>query len=173
MWWVLKRTVSISTQNICLNWWIRKKSQFYAEIFAYLHLCTVIFLCFSLKVSYSPGKKGGNYGLPLGAKLIVPDGVFAKKDSITCQVAAPTQRWKYTPALQPSEHLTSEIFMLSSTLNLLKKAIVVQVSYLSYTYSIRTIGWKRRQHFSIAVCHLTKMYNCANALNRQRQRAIH
>lgn len=82
-----------------------------------------------LKVSYSPGKKGGNYGLPLGAKLIVPDGVFTKKDSITCQVAPPTQRWKYTPVLPPNEHLTSEIFLLSSSLSLLKKAIVIQIPY--------------------------------------------
>ena len=78
-------------------------------------------------MSYSPGKKGGNYGLPLGAKLIVPDGVFNKKDSITCQVAAPTQRWKYTPVLPSNEHLTSEIFLFSSTLQLLKKAVVIQV----------------------------------------------
>lgn len=82
-----------------------------------------------LKVSYSPGKKGGNYGLPLGAKLIVPDGVFNKKDSITCQVAPPTQRWKYTPVLPPNEHLTSEIFLFSSTLHLLKKAIVIQIPF--------------------------------------------
>ncbi|KAL3885766.1 hypothetical protein ACJMK2_025807 [Sinanodonta woodiana] len=82
-----------------------------------------------LKVSYTPGKKGGNFGLPLGAKMIVPDGVFSKKDSITCQVAAPTQRWRYTPVLPSSEHLTSEIFIFSSTLHPLKKSIMIQLPY--------------------------------------------
>lgn len=82
-----------------------------------------------LKVNYSPGKKGGNFGLPLGAKLIVPDGIFGKKDNISCEVAAPTQRWKYTPVLPGHEHLTSEIFLFSSTLSVLKKAVVIQIPY--------------------------------------------
>ncbi|XP_053408995.1 uncharacterized protein LOC123561650 isoform X2 [Mercenaria mercenaria] len=82
-----------------------------------------------LKVSYSPGKKGGNFGLPLGAKLIVPDGIFNKKDNITCEVAPPTQRWKYTPVLPLHEHLTSEIFLFSSSVSILKKAVVIQIPY--------------------------------------------
>lgn len=32
-----------------------------------------------LKVTYSPGKKGGNFGLPNGGKLILPEGLFGKK----------------------------------------------------------------------------------------------
>ncbi|XP_052806992.1 uncharacterized protein LOC128236154 isoform X3 [Mya arenaria] len=82
-----------------------------------------------LKVSYTPGKKGGNFGLPLGAKLMVPDGVFGKKDSITCEVAPPTQRWKYTPVLPVHEHLTSEIFQFTSSLAILKKAVVIQIPF--------------------------------------------
>jgi hypothetical protein len=84
---------------------------------------------FSLKVSYSPGKKGGNFGLPLGAKLIVPESIFNKKDNITCEVAPPTQRWKYTPVLPVHEHLTSEIFLFSSSVSILKKAVVIQIPY--------------------------------------------
>ena len=84
---------------------------------------------FSLKVSYTPGKKGGNFGLPLGAKLTVPDGIFNKKDSITCEVAPPSQRWKYTPVLPVHEHLTSEIFLFSSTVSILKKTVVIQIPY--------------------------------------------
>ena len=30
----LNETVLLSTQNTCLNWWVRKKLQFYAKIFA-------------------------------------------------------------------------------------------------------------------------------------------
>ncbi|KAL4229246.1 hypothetical protein ACF0H5_012286 [Mactra antiquata] len=82
-----------------------------------------------LKVSYTPGKKGGNFGLPLGAKLVVPDGIFNKKDSITCEVAPPTQRWKYAPVLPIHEHLTSEIFQFTSTVNILKKSVVIQIPY--------------------------------------------
>ncbi|XP_052273426.1 uncharacterized protein LOC127873585 isoform X2 [Dreissena polymorpha] len=82
-----------------------------------------------LKVSYTPGKKGGNFGLPLGAKLMVPDGVFNKKDSITCEVAPPAQRWKFTPVLPVYEHLTSEIFQFSSTVAILKKAVVIQIPF--------------------------------------------
>ena len=93
----------------------------------------LIFSNFSLKVSYTPGKKGGNFGLPLGAKLIVPDNIiqFTKKStfSITCEVAAPTQRWKYTPVLPGNEHMTSEIFMFSSNQSVLKKALVIQIPY--------------------------------------------
>ncbi|KAL5020102.1 hypothetical protein ScPMuIL_002994 [Solemya velum] len=82
-----------------------------------------------LKISYTPGKKGGNFGLPLGAKLTVPDGVFGKKDSITCQVAPPTSRWRYSPVLPFYEHMTSEIFCLTTSLNVLKKSLVVQIPY--------------------------------------------
>lgn len=82
-----------------------------------------------LKVSYSPGKKGGNFGLPLGAKLTVPEGLFGKKDSISCQVAPPSQRWRHSPVLPYYEHLTSEIFILNSTVHPLKKSVIVRIPY--------------------------------------------
>ncbi|XP_033758969.1 uncharacterized protein LOC117341221 isoform X2 [Pecten maximus] len=82
-----------------------------------------------LKVTYTPGKKGGSYGLPVGAKLVVPEGLFGKKDSITCQVAPPAQRWRHCPVLTPYEHMTSEIFVLTSTVQTLKKNIIVQIPF--------------------------------------------
>ncbi|XP_060067981.1 uncharacterized protein LOC132548173 [Ylistrum balloti] len=82
-----------------------------------------------LKVTYTPGKKGGSYGLPVGAKLVVPEGLFGKKDSITCQVAPPAQRWRHCPVLTTYEHMTSEIFVLTSTLQTLKKNIIVQIPF--------------------------------------------
>lgn len=82
-----------------------------------------------MKVSYSPGKKGGNFGLPLGAKLTVPEGLFGKKDSISCQVAPPSQRWRHSPVLPYYEHLTSEIFILNSTVHPLKKSVIVRIPY--------------------------------------------
>ncbi|XP_069115916.1 uncharacterized protein [Argopecten irradians] len=82
-----------------------------------------------LKVTYTPGKKGGSYGLPVGAKLVVPEGLFGKKDSITCQVAPPAQRWRHCPVLTSYEHMTSEIFVLTSTVQTLKKNIIVQIPF--------------------------------------------
>ncbi|XP_062610303.1 uncharacterized protein LOC134272084 isoform X2 [Saccostrea cucullata] len=82
-----------------------------------------------LKVTYSPGKKGGNFGLPLGGKLILPDGLFGKKDTISCQVASPSLRWKYYPTLPSYEHITSEIYTLQSTMHPLKKTVIVQIPY--------------------------------------------
>lgn len=82
-----------------------------------------------LKVSYTPGKKGGNFGLPLGAKLTVPEGLFGKKDSISCQVAPPSQRWRHSPVLPYYEHLTSEIFILNSSVHPLKKNVIVRIPY--------------------------------------------
>ena len=35
----LNETVLLSTQNICLELWVRKYLQFYADIFVYLNLC--------------------------------------------------------------------------------------------------------------------------------------
>lgn len=88
----------------------------------------------SLKVTYSPGKKGGNFGLPNGGKLILPEGLFGKKDTITCQVASPSQRWKYYPTLPSYEHITSEIYTLQSTMHPLKKSVIIQIPY----YQIET-----------------------------------
>ncbi|KAK3107162.1 hypothetical protein FSP39_008363 [Pinctada imbricata] len=82
-----------------------------------------------LHVSYTPGKKGGNFGLPLGGKLSIPDGLFTKKQNISCQVAAPSQRWRHLPTLPSYEHMTSEIFILNSSLHPLKKNIIVQIPY--------------------------------------------
>lgn len=82
-----------------------------------------------LKVSYTPGKKGGNFGLPLGAKLTVPEGLFGKKDHISCQVAPPSQRWRHSPILPYYEHLTSEIFILNSSVHPLKKSVIVRIPY--------------------------------------------
>lgn len=87
-----------------------------------------------LKVTYSPGKKGGNFGLPNGGKLILPEGLFGKKDTITCQVASPSQRWKYYPTLPSYEHITSEIYTLQSTMHPLKKSVIIQIPY----YQIET-----------------------------------
>ena len=39
MLWVLKRTVSMGTQNTCLNRWVRKYLQFTLIKFLYLDLC--------------------------------------------------------------------------------------------------------------------------------------
>ena len=38
----LNETVLLSTNNICLNWWVRKYLQFYGEIFVYLNLWLTI-----------------------------------------------------------------------------------------------------------------------------------
>ncbi|XP_067667863.1 uncharacterized protein [Haliotis asinina] len=83
----------------------------------------------NLKTTYGPGKKGGNFALPLGAKISIPDGVFSKKDSITCQVAPPSGRWRHLPELPHSEHMASEIFILSSSVHPLKKSVIVQLPY--------------------------------------------
>ncbi|XP_076458017.1 uncharacterized protein LOC143291763 isoform X2 [Babylonia areolata] len=68
----------------------------------------------NVKETYSPGRSGGTYDLPLGGRLVVPDGICSKKDTITCTVVPPNLRWRYTPSF-PGEHLTSEIFVISGT----------------------------------------------------------
>ncbi|ESO88504.1 hypothetical protein LOTGIDRAFT_234556 [Lottia gigantea] len=83
----------------------------------------------NLKASYQPGKKGGNFGLPLGAKLTVPEGNFNKKESITCQVTSPSTRWRHCPQLPADEHITSEIFKLTSSVHIMKTPIIVQLPY--------------------------------------------
>ncbi|XP_050417521.1 uncharacterized protein LOC126830967 [Patella vulgata] len=83
----------------------------------------------NLKASYQPGKKGGNFGLPLGAKLTVPEGDFNKKESITCQVIPPSQRWRNSPVLSADESITSEVFKLTSSVHIMKTPIIVQLPY--------------------------------------------
>lgn len=95
-----------------------------------------------MKVTYSPGKKGGNFGLPIGAKLSVPDSLFGKKDTITCQVAPPAQRWRHCPVLPPYEHVTSEIFSLNSTAHPLKKNIIVQLPFFQIDTDYNEINVK-------------------------------
>ncbi|KAK3736491.1 hypothetical protein RRG08_045081, partial [Elysia crispata] len=84
----------------------------------------------SLKTSHTPGRKGGVFSLPLGAKIIVPEVLFGKKDTISCSVASPDSRWQTCPAHLPSyEHVNSEIFTLKSNLHNLKKSIIVQIPF--------------------------------------------
>ena len=40
----LFKTVLLSSQNICLNEWVRKKSHIYCQNFAYLNLCVYKFI---------------------------------------------------------------------------------------------------------------------------------
>lgn len=72
---------------------------------------------FSSKTVCCPGKAGGNFILPLGGKLIVPEGTCGKRDTIVCLVPPPNERWKMIPHFQ-GEHLTSEIYILTGTVNL-------------------------------------------------------
>ena len=60
MLWVLNEPVLLSTQNICLNWWIRKQTKFYAKSVCLSGLCWYTnFLLFLFQQTiyqhYSPG----------------------------------------------------------------------------------------------------------------------
>ncbi|GFO29718.1 hypothetical protein PoB_005622300 [Plakobranchus ocellatus] len=84
----------------------------------------------SLKAVHTPGRKGGVFPLPLGAKVTVPEALFGKKDTISCSVASPETRWQTCPATLPSyEHVNSEIYTFKSNLNNLKKSIMVQIPF--------------------------------------------
>ncbi|XP_041373301.1 uncharacterized protein LOC121386465 isoform X2 [Gigantopelta aegis] len=83
----------------------------------------------NLSVSYTPGKKGGSFGLPLGAKISIEEGTFLKKDHITCLVLAPSDRWRQNPQLAPDEHIASEYFHLTSSHATLKKPVIVQLPF--------------------------------------------
>ena len=73
--------------------------------FPYLHTPPTLYPL-SLKTSHTPGRKGGVFSLPLGAKIIVPEVLFGKKDTISCSVASPDSRWQTCPAHLPSyEHV--------------------------------------------------------------------
>ncbi|KAL8617845.1 hypothetical protein ACOMHN_040193 [Nucella lapillus] len=69
----------------------------------------------NLKATYHPGKEGGTFGLPLGGKVIVGEGVCGRKDWVSCTVASPADRWRHKLSF-PGEHVTSEIFTLSGTI---------------------------------------------------------
>ncbi|XP_070201455.1 uncharacterized protein [Littorina saxatilis] len=71
----------------------------------------------NLRSSCTPGKSGGTFRLPFGAKVVVPEGACTKREFITCKVAAPGQRWQHHPSF-PGEHLTSEIFTLTGNIKL-------------------------------------------------------
>ncbi|XP_076438464.1 uncharacterized protein LOC143277498 [Babylonia areolata] len=82
----------------------------------------------NLKATYRPGADGGTYGLPLGAKLVLGEGVCGKKDWITCQVVSPADRWRHNPSF-PGEHVTSEIFTLSGSVLKQRTAVLVLPYY--------------------------------------------
>ena len=63
-----------------------------------------------------PGRSGGTFNFPLGAKLKVCEGTCSKKDNFVCKAVSPSQRWRYKLAFD-REHLTSEIFILSGSAN--------------------------------------------------------
>ena len=86
-------------------------------------------MLYSLSATYTPGKKGGNFGLPLGAKISVEEGTFVKKEHITCHVLAPSERWHQNPQLSPDEHIASEYFVLTSSLSTLRKPVIVQLPF--------------------------------------------
>lgn len=94
----------------------------------------------NLKATYSPGKSGGTYGLPLGAKLFVPEGLCSKKDTITCRVAPPSQRWQHLPSF-PGEYLTSEIYTLTGTVNM-KRTVIIQLPYYQVTETMSDLNVK-------------------------------
>lgn len=83
--------------------------------------------CYS--ANFSPGKKGGTFDLDVGGKLIIPEGVMNKKDSITCGVIPPDIRYAYAPKLSIDERLHSEIFKLEIPINQLKNPILLQIAY--------------------------------------------
>lgn len=65
----------------------------------------------------------------MGGKLIIPEGVLNKKDTITCGVISPDIRYAYAPKLSIDERLHSEIFRLETSINQLKNPIFLQIAY--------------------------------------------
>ncbi|ELT97503.1 hypothetical protein CAPTEDRAFT_221462 [Capitella teleta] len=77
----------------------------------------------------SPGKKGGEFSLPFGGKLIIPSGLLGKKDVVTCCMVSPSDRHKYQPNLEADEHLLSEIFLIRTSMRCMKKPIFVSLPF--------------------------------------------
>ncbi|KAH9499416.1 hypothetical protein Btru_003406 [Bulinus truncatus] len=99
----------------------------------------------SLFAVLTPGKSGGTFNLPLGAKLKIPAACLGKKDSITCQVASPNTRWLTCPHFLPSnEHITSEIFTVKTSAKSLKKNVVLLLPFQPAKHEFEEINVKGR-----------------------------
>lgn len=71
----------------------------------------IYFLCYYFRLisEHTPGKKGGSFDFSFGGKLIVPTGLFSKKEAITICAVSPSDRHKFAPIIQLGESIISEV----------------------------------------------------------------
>lgn len=83
----------------------------------------------NLKVSCSPGRHGGTFSLPLGGRLIVPEGFCVKKEYFVCRVVPPSHRWQHIGAFS-GEQLTSEIFIFGGNVGMKQRSVILMLPYI-------------------------------------------
>ncbi|XP_074652692.1 uncharacterized protein LOC141907043 isoform X2 [Tubulanus polymorphus] len=81
----------------------------------------------SMIMEVTPQKKGGTFHFPWGGGIVVPFGLFGKKESIVAKMIAPSERHLHIPKMRPDEKLLSEVYLIASKNYTFKKGLTIEI----------------------------------------------